>query len=156
MPVNKAVTNTTYKKTEKTPVLEYRCFLRLFIWKWNMGYGWYGYEKPEYIWEEYIKNGTWTSGRARNMKNKNKELWERCKNWDIVVCITKKRLEMRAHVVRMDHRRLVKKNLRLKWREEEEWEDLNWDVWRMLKRIYERWNLRDGDRWQWMEKNGRL
>jgi len=32
---------------------------------------------------------------------------------------------MKAHVVRMDHRRLLKENLRLKWREEEEREDLN-------------------------------
>ena len=32
---------------------------------------------------------------------------------------------MRAHVVRMDHIRLLKKNLRLKWREEEEWADLS-------------------------------
>jgi len=65
-----------------------------------------------------VQQGIW---RIRT----NQELWERCKNRDRVVGIKKKRLEMKAHVVRMDHIRLLKKNLRLNWREEEEWEDLN-------------------------------
>ena len=36
----------------------------------NMGYGWDGYEKTEYIWQENIKNGIWTGGRIRDMENK--------------------------------------------------------------------------------------
>jgi hypothetical protein len=36
-----------------------------------MACDWDGYETTEYMGEEYIKEDMWTSGRARNMKNKN-------------------------------------------------------------------------------------
>jgi len=36
-----------------------------------MGYGREGCDKTGYMGEENIKNGTWTSGRARNMEDMN-------------------------------------------------------------------------------------
>jgi hypothetical protein len=38
----------------------------------------------------------------------------------------------------------------------EEWEDLNVDGRKMLKRVYGSWRLKHGDRRQWTVKKGRL
>ena len=58
----------------------------------------------------------------------NRDLRELYRDLDIAAGITNKKLEW---IVRMDHRRLLKENLRLKWREEEEREDLDWDGWKI-------------------------
>jgi hypothetical protein len=74
--------------------------------------------------EETNKNGTWTGGRARNMRKKiNEELRELYKDLDIVADIKKKRLEWTGHVVRMDQGRTVKKILKVNRKEVEEGED---------------------------------
>jgi hypothetical protein len=57
-----------------------------------------------------IKKDPRTSGRARNMENKNtQKLWELYKNLKIAADIKNKRLEWIGHAVRMDQGRRVKK-----------------------------------------------
>jgi len=45
--------------------------------------------------------------------------------------------------------------MRVNWREDDKWEDLYRDGWKMMKRIHRRWILKDGNRRQWKE-NGQL
>lgn len=74
-----------------------------------------GYEETEYMGEDGIKVDAWTSGRIRNVENK---------NWLGIVGATqrfghcrrqkKKGLESKGHIVRMDHRMVAKKTFESK------------------------------------------
>ena len=41
------------------------------VWKWNMDYDRDRYEKTAHVGEENVEEDIWTSGRARNIENKN-------------------------------------------------------------------------------------
>ena len=67
-----------------------------------MACDWNGYESLG-TWDR--KKDTWTSGRGRNMENKNQSGNELYKELDIVADIKNKRLEWIEHVIRMDQGR---------------------------------------------------
>ena len=87
-----------------------------------------------------------TRGRIRNRGIRTKqELQELYEHLDTAAGIKKRGREWIGH--RVDHGRVVRKYLRVNRREEEEWENLDLDGCKILRRIYGRLTLKDGDRW---------
>ena len=72
----------------------------------------------------------------------NPELRELHKHLDVVTDIKNKILGRIGQLERIDHGKVVKKIFESKLDGRRRLEDLDWDGWKMLKRIYGRWSLK--------------
>ena len=106
-------------------------------------------------WERKILRKT--GGRACNMENTNwSGIREPYKDLDILADIKKKALKWTGHIGRMDQGSIVKKIFESEPDGIGRREDLDWDGWKMLVRIYWWWRWRNGDRRQPLGKKWRL